>query len=316
MTLLLHSVYVQVWSKHFRRRASTKQSYIGVLKRFEAFLLKEGFHGELDFNQFHASREHPGRYLPIQRHIIDRFFLHLKENEQITDNRLAATVTMLKLFFEFLRDMGLIEQNPMTNYPRPKCESPIQNTALSLEECMAVLKAALWRDPFYRQEFVLIWFLLITGLRLSEIRHLRRNRLHLDTRVAQVFEGQKTEQRPVAIPQDLAAELERYTTHAEYLKHANRGDEYLFHQKGAMLSVEKLRRLLSELSVAAGLSRPIRPHDLRRTAAYLMQKGGMHIVNIQHQLRHKHVGTTLRYVPPLVDLAKILEDMEYHSPQR
>jgi integrase/recombinase XerD len=311
MTLLLKSVYVEVWSKHFQRRAKTKEQYISVLRKFESFLLKEGFTGELDFNQFHASREHPGEYLPIQRHIIDRFFMSLRENEKATDHRLAATVTILKRFFEFLRDMDLIEQNPMTNYPRPKCESPIQNTALSLEECMALLKAALLRDPFYRQEFVLIWFLLITGLRLSEIRQLRRSRLQLDTRIVQVFDGQKTAKRPVAIPKDLAVELERYTTHAEYVKHANRGDEYLFHQKGAMLSVEKIRRILSELSVAAGLSRHIRPHDLRRTAGYLMQKGGMPIVNIQHQLRHKHIVTTLRYVPPLINFAKILEEIEH-----
>jgi len=301
-------VYFQFWSDHFTRSKSTKQDYVGILKKFEAFLLQEGFEGTLNFDEFHASHEYPGRYLPIQRQVVDRFFIKLKKKDQFTDNRLAATITMLKHFFEFLHDMDLIQHNPMVGYPRPKCESPIQNTALSKEECLALLKAALLRNPFYRQEFVFIWFMLITGLRLSEVRFLLRKRLNLTTRIVHVFDAQKTEKRPVAIPMDLTAELERYIQHPEYLKHANQGDEYLFHQHGKIMTVDKIKRLLSELSRESGLNKHIRPHDLRRTAGYLMQIGGMNIVDIQHQLRHLNVGTTLRYVPPLADLAKLLED--------
>lgn len=308
MAFLLQSGYFQFWSDHFKRSKSTKQHYISVLKKFEAFLRQEGFDGELDFDQFHASREYPERYMPIQRQFIDRFFISLKQNDQLTDNRQAAAVTALKLFFEFLHSMNLIKYNPMIGYPRPKCESPVQNTALSLEECIALLKAALRKDPFYRQQFVFIWFMLITGLRISEVRFLRRKRLNFETRIVHVFDAQKTLKRPVAIPKDLSAELERYTQHHEYLKYANQGDEYLFHQKGKIMSVDTFKRILSELSSEAGLTRHIRPHDLRRTAGYLMQKGGMNIVDIQHQLRHKNVGTTLRYVPPLIDMVKILEE--------
>ncbi|MFC5530998.1 tyrosine-type recombinase/integrase [Cohnella yongneupensis] len=308
MTLLLQSGYFQFWSEHFRRSSSTKQTYITALKRFEAFLLKEGFEGTLDFDRFHASRAQPDRYSPIQRQVIDRFILDLKQNGQASDRTLAVTITVLKRFFEFLHDTEMIQQNPMIGYRRPKIESPIQNTALSIEECYALLKAALLKDPFYRQEFVFIWFMLITGLRKNEVRFLRRKRVNLETRIVHVFDAQKTKQLPIAIPEDLTAELERYIQHPKYSKHANQGDEYLFHQQGKIMSIYKIKKMLSDLSRDAGLSRQIRPHDLRRTAGYLMQTGGMNIVEIQHQLRHKNLGTTLRYVPPLVDLIKILED--------
>lgn len=74
------------------------------------------------------------------------------------------------------------------------------------------------------------------------------------------------------------------------------------------MTVYPFKRILTELSQYAGISKHICPHDLRRTAAYLMQTGGIKIVDIQHQLRHINVGTTLRYVPLLHDLAKIVED--------
>lgn len=307
MSLLLQSRYFQFWSEHFSRSKSTKKGYVTALKRFEAFLLQEGFEGELDFDRFHASRNHPDRFLPIQRKFMDRFFDHLRNNEHVTDSLLSATVTRLKNFFGYLYDMDMIENNPMLGYPTPKYEKPIQNTALSIDECAAILTAALRRDPFYRQEFVFIWFMLITGLRNSEVRSLRRKRLHLNSRMVQVFEGQKTEKRSVSIPKDLADELERYIHHPDYVKWERQGDEYLFNQQGKCMTVRRISNMLSELSRDAGLSRHIRPHDLRRTAGYLMQLGGMNIVDIQHQLRHKDLGTTLRYVPPLAELASILE---------
>lgn len=308
MGFLLQSNYFKFWSDHLSLSDSTKKKYTNALIRFETFLLKEGFEGELDFDRFHASHDHPGRYLPIQRKIIDHFVHHLRRNEKVTDSLLSASVTALKHFFGYLYDMDLIQHNPMLGYPTPKYERAIQNTALSKEECIAILKAALLRSPFYRQEFVFIWFMLITGLRISEVRFLRRKRLNLKTRIVHVFEGQKTDQLPVAIPKDLADELDRYIHHPEYMKWANHGEEYLFHHQGKIMTIPNINRMLSDLSRDAGLARRIRPHDLRRTAGYLMQIGGMNIVDIQHQLRHKELGTTLRYVPPLSDLARILEN--------
>lgn len=88
--------------------------------------------------------------------------------------------------------------------------------------------------------------MLITGLRISEVRFLRRKRLNFKTRIIHVFDAQKTFKQPVAIPKDLSAELERYTQHHEYLKFANQDDEYLFHQKGKAMSVDTFKRILSE----------------------------------------------------------------------
>ncbi|NGM83954.1 site-specific integrase [Paenibacillus sp. 7124] len=308
MGILFQSNYFQCWNAHFTLSKSTKEKYITALKRFEAFLMSEGFEGSLDFNQFHASRDHPNRYIPIQREVFDRFVIDLKK-KGLLNRLIAETITPLRGFFDFLYEMDLIDHNPLVGYPRPKFESPIQNTSLSKEECYALLKAALREDPFYRQEFLFIWFMLITGLRISEVRFLQRKRLHLEKRIVHVFKAQKTDKRPVAIPNDLRDELKRYTQHPEYLKYANQGEEYLFHQQGKYMTIPSVNRMLSELCCDAGLTRQIRPHDLRRTAGYLMQTAGMNIIDIKNQLRHKDVATTLRYVPPLADLASILEDM-------
>ncbi|WP_313638310.1 site-specific integrase [Paenibacillus sp.] len=306
---LLQSHYVQSWSDHFSLRNSTKHKYMDALERFEAFLLQEGFKGELNFDRFHASRNHPDRYLPIQRSVIDRFFQYLSKQDRMTDSLISASITALKNFFGFLQDMDLISVNPMLGVPTPKYERPIQNTALSLEECNLLLKAAIRRDPFYRQEFVLIWFMILSGLRISEVRTLRRSRVNLNTRIVHVSEGSKTTSRSVAISEELANEINRYIDHQVYQQGASQGDEFLFHCKGKQFPYERVVKILKECSMEAELSRIVRPHDLRRTTGYLMQLGGCSIIETQRQLGHKDLATTLRYVPPLLDLAKILEEL-------
>ncbi|OMD92783.1 tyrosine-type recombinase/integrase [Paenibacillus odorifer] len=306
---LLHSHYVQFWSEHISLSDNTKRKYLVTLKRFETFLLSEGFVGELNFDQFHSSRGHPDRFLPIQRSVIDRFFQYLSVQDRMTDSLLSASITASKNFFGFLYDMDMISVNPMLGVPTPKYEKPLQNTALSLEECNLMLKAAVRRDPFYRQEFVLIWFMIISGLRISEVRALRRSRVNLNTRFVHVSEGSKTATRSVAISEDLANEINRYTEHPVYQKGTNQGDEFLFHCDGKQFSVRRIVDILKKCSIEAGLSRIVRPHDLRRTTAYLMQLGGCSIIDTQNQLGHKDLATTLRYVPPLLDLAKILEEL-------
>lgn len=308
METLRQSDYYRVWSAHFALRQGTKVKYMTALRKFESFIINEGFEGTLDFDKFHASREYTDRFQPIQRIFIDRFISDLRRSAHVKDSLISSTVTALKHFFGFLHDLELIQHNPMLGYPTPKYERPIQNSALSREECISFLKAALRRDPFYRQEFVFIWFMLITGLRFSEIRHLKRKRLNLETRIVQIFEAQKTDKRSVAISNDLAEELERYVQHPEYMRYAAQGEEYLFASRGKRMTFKTIRQLLTEITRDAGLTRHIRAHDLRRTAGYLMQTGGMSIVEIQHQLRHKDLETTLRYVPPLADMAKILDD--------
>ncbi|CAG7658362.1 tyrosine-type recombinase/integrase [Paenibacillus allorhizosphaerae] len=304
---LLQSQYVQFWSTHFSLSNSTKRKYVNALGRFEAFLLQEGFQGELHFDRFHASRDHSDRSLPIKRSVIDRFFQYLSNQERMTESLLSATITGLKHFFGFLFDMDLISVNPMLGIPTPKYEKTVQNTALSMEECKLLLRAAIKRDPFYRQEFVLIWFMILTGLRISEVRCLRRSKLNLDTRIVYVSEGYKTTTRPVAISEDLANEIARYIDHPHYQNGANQGDEFLFHDNGEQFPYKKVAKILKKCSKEAGLTRIVRPHDLRRTTGYLMQIGGSNPIDIQRQLGHKDLATTLLYVPPLIDLAKILE---------
>ncbi|MDQ0917551.1 tyrosine-type recombinase/integrase [Paenibacillus sp. V4I5] len=307
--ILLNSKYFQTWFKHVE--LTSKQHVIQELKKFDEFLHVMGYEGELDFNRFHGSLRRSNVFLPIQEKFIDKFVEYLKTEKNSSKYVLYNAITSLKNFFRFLYEMELIETNPMENYRNPFYHRPVKNTALSIDECLALLYAAMKKDPFFRQDFILVWFMLVTGVRNSEVRLLPYENINLSTRMVILNRGQKGTARSTGITEALAVELQRYIGHPLYESWTkNNENPTLFFHKNKPLSAIQLRQKIKQLCIEAGLSRTVTPHDLRRTAGYLMQTSGMHIVEIQRQLGHKILSTTLRYVPPLGELARILMDTE------
>jgi integrase/recombinase XerD len=307
--ILLNSKYFELWFKHVE--LTSKRHVIQELKKFDEFLHVMGYKGELDFNRFHGSLRRPNTFLPIQEKFINKFVEYLKTEKKSSKYVLYNAITSLMNFFRFLHEMELIETNPMANYRNPYYHRPVKNTALSIDECLALLHAAMKREPFFRQDFILIWFMLVTGVRNSEVRLPPYENINLNTRMVILNRGQKGTARSTGVTEALAIELQRYIGHPLYESWAkNNENPTLFFHKNKPLSDNQLRQKIKQLCNEAGLSRTVTPHDLRRTAGYLMQTSGMHIVEIQRQLGHKILSTTLRYVPPLDELARILVDTE------
>lgn len=304
--LIIDSKYFSFWFENVP--ITHKEIVVRVLKKFEKFLEIQGFEGELNFDEFHGSRKKPGTFLPIQETVIDKFVEYLRGNYGASTYVLYNTIVSLKNFFGFLYDNEMISNHPMQDYPNPYYYRPVKNTALTKDECMQVLYYALKKDPFYRYEFLLFWFMIVTGLRNSEVRMLRRSKVNFDSRRVLVNEGQKNASRVAYLTPALAEEIKRFIQHPQYALSDRNEDEFLFNQQGN--SANSLRKVIRELCAGAGITRTITPHDLRRTAAYLMQTGGMHIIEVQKQLGHKILATTLRYTPPLKNLAQILIELD------
>lgn len=67
------------------------------------------------------------------------------------------------------------------------------------------------------------------------------------------------------------------------------------------LSADAIYKLVEHYTALAGLP-PVKPHDLRRTAAMLARKGGATIEQVQVMLGHASPQTTSRYIGESLDL--------------
>lgn len=168
--------------------------------------------------------------------------------------------------------------------------------------------------------------LLCTGLRESELAKLRvQDCPHiLGKNVIEVYKGKGDKSRTVPICKEAAdlltdyiktirpKTLPRRTSKKDITKPVFYGSQrtpflqqYVYHKKTKRGIVDivkerassSLYRLLKELGIRAGLSKPMRPHMLRHTYAVNFLKGGsLDIYALQQFLGHSSITTTAMYL--------------------
>ncbi|RNB92497.1 site-specific integrase [Brevibacillus fluminis] len=295
MSIILTSKYYLYWKTYIPLSPRSIQQYTTELKKLEEYILQSGFTGCLNFDQFYFYKP-TQEYSSIDEEFLRGFIRYLKEQKNASHGVLFSTIVALRNFFGFLKASGLIKVNPVSSFHNPYYQRKIYNRALSLKESEQLLQVALKADPFTRQYYVIVLLLLTTGLRNSELRSLTYDQIDFERNVIYVDKGQKTNANTVYMTDNLADEMARYLFHPHFVQWKEKNNSIIFHKNNAPYRNDTLNNLLKTLSKQAGIKKEVSAHCLRHTMAYLMQKEGVSIRVIQRQLRHKMLGTTLRYV--------------------
>lgn len=296
--MLIDSHYYLSWKQYSHLKDNTIRAYTNDLRKFEVFLIHYGYIGELDFNKFYYFKE-SDEYSPIDKGFIDEYINYLMLNLKATKHMLYDNIVSLKSFFGVLSNLNIIVSNPMKNYKNPYYERELIDRSMSIAESKRLLKTALMVDPFLRQTYLLVLLMLTTGLRNSEVTCLTRSQIDLERNIIYVDRGTKRTSQFVSMTPALAQEFSRYFSHPEYQCWEENYCNLVFFNNGRGLYLQGLNALLKTISLKAGIDRRVSAHTLRHTTAYLMQLSGIDVSIIQKQLRHKHISTTIRYLPTL-----------------
>lgn len=237
-------------------RQSSAHEYQGVLGSFTRFAGAEGAQLAPELNLTILLRYQAGlaRFAPSTRHhrlLLVRQFLRYLERSRLCEEGLSQGIRLQPL---------------PQHHPGP---------AISLAEQRRLIAAA----PAGRDR-MLIWVLLGTGARISELLSCQRSSyqeglLHLSG---------KTGTRAVPLPVGLRSELEAYL--------AGGGDQPLFLSRQGRLSDRRAREILAACCRRAGLP-PLSPHDLRHAACARWLRAGIPLVVVSRILGHSRPSTTL-----------------------
>ncbi|MEW6368632.1 MAG: tyrosine-type recombinase/integrase, partial [Acidobacteriota bacterium] len=152
-----------------------------------------------------------------------------------------------------------------------------------------------------------------TALRLSELAALDLTDLDLTAGTLIVRCGKGSRQRVVPLGDVAIAALLDYLQNARRYFHRRPGVEALFlaathcGSTGNRLSKASIREIVRNASRAAGLDRPINPHQVRHACATHMLRAGADLRHIQQLLGHARIDTTEIYTQVDVsDLADVL----------
>lgn len=305
--VLLKSHYYKKWYEFAELRQSTKNMYTSHLIMLENFMFESGFKEDekLDFDKFYYIEE-TNEYEGIDIEFIDKSVENLKKQGK-TVHVLYLYIESIKSFFTFLETIGLILKNPLYNYPNPYYKREVRDRSLSTEQCRLMLEAAYKMDPFFGQLYVLVFLMLVCGLRAKEVCNLRKSQINLEHNIIEITRGQKTSQSTVFITHGLSIELKRYLSHPSWQNWSNGKDKEVFFYKNKPLCYTILHSIIKKIAENAGIKRAVTPHDLRYSSANLLLESGVNIKTIQRQLRHKKITTTQLYLPPTIEIRRALE---------
>lgn len=209
------------------------------------------------------------------------YLLHLARERHAAPRTLNQAVAALRFLYETTLERPWVS----ARIPYARQDDPLPSV-LSRDE-VAKLVAAV-RRPKYRAILVLAY---ATGLRASEIAHLRLDDLDPERGVLRVHGGKGRRDRFVMLSPALLAEL-----HAYIDAEAVRGP-WLFpgYPADRPLSRQTIAKVFRIVRADAGLTKAATPRLMRHTFATHAHEGGTDIRTIQALLGHRSLATTARY---------------------
>jgi len=177
----------------------------------------------------------------------------------------------------------ILQRRFFVNLPRARKEKHLP-VVLSREEVQRML--SLTDNPKHK---CILSILYGTGVRVSELTHIKMCDIDLDRTLLRVYQGKGKKDRQTLIPRMLRETLNNQSR----LKQPN---DYLFtNGRGGHLTEASIQKIVAQAAQRAGVSKTVSPHTLRHSFATHLLENGTDIRYIQELLGHAKLQTTQIY---------------------
>ena len=215
------------------------------------------------------------------------------------NQRLSA----IKSFYSYMiyeDPTHIAEWKQILSIPQRKEEKKIVQF-LSTEEIEWLLNEISSNSIRGRRELTLLSLLYNTGMRVSELTHLRVSNLRFtDTTVVEIH-GKGNKRRLVPLGQEMSSLMKQYLDEHHLLENGKDMHLLFYNARGEMLSSEGVNYILNKYVKMAKQDHPhsyrekVTPHVLRHSRAVHWLKAGIDIVYLRDLMGHVSIQTTEIY---------------------
>lgn len=239
------------------------------------------------------------------------FVLDLAEKGRASST-IARKVSTLRTYFRFLVEEGRLEEDPTERLERPRQSRHLPDV-LSYDEVTDILEAVRMEHDLAVRDVALLEVLYGAGLRVSELRELRRSDLFLDEGLLRV-RGKGAKERVVPVGQRATDAVRRYLRALWPELDRGESDGAVFlNQHGRPLSRMGVWTIVRRHVESAGIEKRVTPHTLRHSFATHLLEGGADLAVVQELLGHADISTTQIYTH--VDRSYLREVHRSHHPR-
>ena len=220
-------------------------------------------------------------------------YLHEIRSRGLSARSGARVLSALRSFFGFATLHLGLETDPTAELVNPKTGLSLPKT-LTEGEVEALLSAPDERQPLGLRDRAMLELLYASGLRVSEIVRLPRDRVDLQTGIVRVT-GKGGRERLVPFGKSAAGWLKRYLSSTRPSLD-RRGSPHLFlSARGQAMTRQRFWQLIERYGRSAGIRTPLTPHRLRHSFATHLLEHGADLRALQMMLGHADISTTQIY---------------------
>ncbi len=229
---------------------------------------------------------------------------HLAQYRQALHNSGAAAsscrvaVVHLRIFFKYLAAGKTLSNNPAELLQAGRIPQQLPHT-LSADTVRKLLESVSPAElPFGSRNRAILELLYSSGLRVSELINLRPEQIDWEEHFLRIT-GKGSKTRYVPLGEMAIRALRSYMQHARPLllgEHRGSNTQVVFlSNRGSKLTRERIRQIIKEHALRAGIQEDVFPHIMRHSFATHLLENGADLRVIQDMLGHSSLATTQIY---------------------
>ena len=264
-----------------RLSSHTVKSYSSDLKQFSKYLSKE-CNINSDINQ-------------VTFQTIRSWIVFLLENN-INPRSVNRKISVLKSYYKFLLQEGVLSYNPMIKIISPKTSKRLPSF-VDKDDIQNLLDKVKFENNYIgNRDRLIIEFFYVTGIRLSELINIKISDIDFNNNYIKVL-GKRNKERLIPLSNNMTNKLKNYVNENDI-------SEYLFNNKGKKMYPKLVYRLVKKhLNLVSSIDNK-GPHVLRHTFATHMLNNGADINAIKELLGHSNLNATQVYTHNSIEKLK------------
>ena len=281
--------YFLQYLRHERgQSANTEKTYAGLLNRFIAW----------------AKTQNIAAWKNVQLPHLMSFLLHERERKletvpeestrKLSSESVYLEIAALRAFYRFAENEKLLPVNVAENLSLPRRWKRLPKS-LTDAEMDRLLKPESPETPAVLCDQAVLELAYASGLRLSELRNIRLEQLHLEAGFVNVI-GKGNKERVVPLGRQAVSAIQRYLAAGRPALVNRKSPANLFlSRRGTPFAAVSLWLRIKQRVRRSGIERNITPHMLRHSFATHLLEHGADLRVIQELLGHASINTTEIY---------------------
>jgi len=220
------------------------------------------------------------------------YLRHLR-GRGLSSRSAGRALSAVRGFYRFATAHLGFATDPTDDLSNPKTGFTLPRT-LTEKEIDALLAAPDVERPLGLRDRAMLELLYASGLRVSELVSLPRDRVDLETRILRVS-GKGGRER--LVPFGVSAErwIERYLGQVRARLDRKGRPEIFLSARGTAMTRQRFWQLIEGYGRAAGLRKKLAPHSIRHAFATHLLERGADLRALQMMLGHADISTTQIY---------------------